>query len=191
MIQPLRVALSLAFLAGMAGCYVVETEVRDVPPRAQPLPPRRPPPPPPRPPPPVPEEPPPPEPPAATFHVPPDRVPPQGLCRIWYDELPPDRQPAAMTCARAHRVARNHGGRVIWAMPGRAAVGGEVASADYGAVDFHGVPPDQLPPPGYCRVWIDGVPPDRQSPPAPCPEVEREAQRVGGRLLYIPSSDVR
>ena len=96
-----------------------------------------------------------------------------------------------MTCARAHRVARNHGGRVIWARSDGAAEDGEVASIDYGQVDLRGIPPDQLPPPGYCRVWLEGVSPDRQPPPAQCPQAEREAQRTGGRLVYIPSSDVR
>ncbi len=193
MIQPLRFAILLALLGSAAGCYVVETESRDLPPRTI-EPPRAPPapqpPPPPQEPPPAAEAPPGP-PPTVRFRVPPDRVPPRGLCRIWYDDLPADRQPAAMTCARAHRVARNHGGRVIWADSDRALQDGDVASADYGQVDFRGVPPDRLPPPGYCRVWLDGVPPDQQPPPAQCPQAERDAQRLGGRLLYIPSSDVR
>jgi hypothetical protein len=114
-----------------------------------------------------------------------------GLCRIWYDPLPADRQPAPMTCARAHRVARNHGGRVIWAPSPRALQTGEVLTTEYGPVDFSGVPPDRLPPPGFCRVWLDGVPPDRQPQAAPCPQAERDAETMGGRLLYIPSSDVR
>jgi hypothetical protein len=123
--------------------------------------------------------------------VPPDRVPPRDLCRIWYDELPVDRQPAPMTCGRAHRIAQHHGGRVIWAESGRAHQDGVVASTDYGQVDLRGIPPDRLPPPGYCRVWLDGVPPDRQPPPAQCPAAERQAERTGGRLVYMPSSDVR
>lgn len=120
------------------------------------------------------------------FQVPPDRVPGHGLCRIWYDDLPPDRQPPPMPCHRAHHVARRHGGRVIWAESGRAHQDGRVASASYGYVDFSGVPPDRLPPPGSCRVWLEGVPPDRQPPPGPCPHAEREARRTGGRLLYMP-----
>ncbi len=186
MIQPLRFAFLLALLTSVVGCYAVETQSRDLPPRAA-EPPR----PPPRQPPPPAAEAPPDPPPTGGFRVPPDRVPPRGLCRIWYDDLPADRQPAAMTCARAQRVARNHGGRVIWAASDRAFQDGEVASADYGQVDLRGVPPDRLPPPGYCRVWLDGVPPDRQPPPAQCPQAERDAQRMGGRLLYMPSSDVR
>lgn len=197
MVQPLRFALLLALLGSAVGCYVVQTESRDLPPRrAQafraPLP--QVPPPPPGAPPPLPPaslEPPPDAPPTSTLQVPPDRVPPPGLCRIWYDELPADRQPAAMSCARAHRVARNHGGQVIWVEPDRASRDGVVASTDYGPVDFGGVPPDRLPPPGYCRVWLDGVPPDRQPPPAQCPAAERDAERMGARLLYMPSSDVR
>lgn len=199
MVQPLRYAFLVALLTSAVGCYVVETQSRELPPRTAepPLapPPRRPPPAPREPPPPPAsaEAPPaaPPDAPTGRFQVPPDRVPPRGLCRIWYDELPPDRQPAAMTCPRAGRVARNHGGRVIWADSDRASQDGDVASTDYGRVDFGGVPADQLPPPGYCRVWLDGVPPDRQSPPEQCPKAEREAQRLGARLLYMPSSDVR
>lgn len=120
------------------------------------------------------------------FFVPPDRVPGRGLCRIWYDDLPPDRQPPPMSCDRAHHVARRHGGRVIWAESSRAHRDGRVASASYGFVDFRGVPPDRLPPPGFCRVWLEGVPPDRQPPPGPCEHMEREARRMGGRLLYMP-----
>ncbi len=188
--QLLRFTALAAALLATSSCYVVETRSRDLPPRSAAPPPqprRRPPPPPPPPPPPDEEQP----PATGTFHVPPDRVPARGLCRIWYDELPPDRQPAAMTCARAHRVARGHGGRVIWAASQRAAETGEVAAVDYGPVDRRGVPPDRLPPPGYCRVWLEGVPPDRQPPPDQGPRAEREAQRTGGRLLYMPSSDLR
>ena len=123
---------------------------------------------------------------AQAFSVPPDRVPGRGLCRIWYDDLPPDRQPPPMSCGRAHHVAQSHGGRVIWAESGRAHEDGRVASASYGFVDFRGVPPDRLPPPGSCRVWFEGVPPDRQPPPGPCEHMEREARRTGGRLLYMP-----
>lgn len=121
------------------------------------------------------------------YSVPPDRVPGRGLCRIWYDELPPDRQPPAMACRRAHQVAQRHGGRVIWAQSGAAYQDGRVASRWYGRVDFGGVPPDRLPPPGTCRTWLDGVPPDRQPPPGPCDRVEREARRLGGRVLYMPA----
>lgn len=120
------------------------------------------------------------------FHVPPDRVPGRGLCRIWFDDLPPDRQPPPMACDRAHRLARRHGGRVIWDGSGRAHQDGRVASSRYGRANFDGVPPDRLPPPGACRVWIDGVPPDRQPPPEPCGRAEHEARRVGGRVLYMP-----
>lgn len=120
------------------------------------------------------------------FHVPPDRVPGHGLCRIWFDDLPPDRQPPAMSCERAHHVARRHGGRVIWTEPRHGPGDGRVASASYGRVDFSGVPPDRLPPPGSCRVWLDGVPPDRQPPPTSCARAERDAARVRGRVLFMP-----
>lgn len=121
------------------------------------------------------------------YSVPPDRVPGRGLCRVWYDELPPDRQPPPMSCERAHHVAQRRGGRVIWAQSGQAYQDGRVASRWYGRVDFSGVPPDRLPPPGSCRTWLDGVPPDRQPPPGPCEHVEREARRLGGRVLYMPA----
>lgn len=120
------------------------------------------------------------------FRVPPDRVPERGMCRIWYDELPPDRQPPPMACDRAHHIARRHGGRVIWAESSRAHQDGRVASAPHGFADFRGVPPDRLPPPGSCRVWLEGIPPDRQPPPGPCAHAEQEARRTGGRLLYMP-----
>lgn len=128
------------------------------------------------------------EPPGHPYHVPPDRVPGQGLCRIWYDDLPPDRQPPPMRCGRAHHVARRHGGRVIWVGSRHAQGDGRVESVSYGRVDFTGVPPDRLPPPGSCRVWLEGVPPDRQPPPGPCEHAEREARRTGGRLLYMPGA---
>lgn len=184
---------ALSSLALASACYTVETEVRELPPRTVHRPPRHAPPPRPHaPPPPPPEESPEPPPPSgAAFHVPPDRVPAGGLCRIWYDGLPPDRQPPDMTCPRAHRVARHHGGRVIWASSPRSHQTGDVLSTVYRFVDLGGVPPDRLPPPGYCRVWLDGIPPDRQPPPAQCPQAERDAARMGGRLLYMPSSDVR
>ncbi|QRN97917.1 hypothetical protein JRI60_02210 [Archangium violaceum] len=124
------------------------------------------------------------------FSVPPDRVPPKGLCRIWYRGLPPDRQPASMTCARAHQTARAHGGLVIIATSPRSFQTGEVAATDYGPVDFSGVPPDRLPPPGLCRVWLDGVPPDRQPPPMSCPEASAYQRHSGGRVLFMPASDV-
>jgi hypothetical protein len=185
-------ALLLAVLPATA-CYEVETESRDLPPRES-LPMAEAPPPRPSAPLPAPRSEPVPPPttrPTATFQVAPDRVPRAGLCRIWYEGIPDERQPPAMTCARAHRVAREHGGRVIWADSDQARQDGKVASIDYGRLDFEGVPPDALPPAGYCRVWKDDLPPARQPPPGRCPDAEREARREGGRLLYMPSSDVR
>ncbi len=96
-----------------------------------------------------------------------------------------------MDCARAHNAARHYGGRVIWAESSRAFQDGGVATVEYRRVSFRGVPPDRLPPPGTCRVWIDGEPPDRQPAPAPCPWAEREALRTGGRLLFMPEADRR
>lgn len=125
-----------------------------------------------------------------TFHVPPDRVPPPGLCRIWHRDLPPDRQPPAMSCARAHAIAADHGGRVIQAIGPQSYQTGEVAASRYGRADVGGVPPDRLPAPGYCRAWFDGNPPDRQPPVMPCPHAERIARAYGGRVLYMPSTDL-
>jgi hypothetical protein len=124
------------------------------------------------------------------FHVPPDRVPPPGLCRIWYRQLPPDRQPPPMSCERAHAIAAGHGGRVIQAISPRSFETGEVAATPYGPSNLRGVPPDRLPPPGWCRVWFDGNPPDRQPPPMHCASAERYARFSGGRVLYTPGSDV-
>ncbi|WNG28630.1 hypothetical protein F0U62_35000 [Cystobacter fuscus] len=124
------------------------------------------------------------------FHVPPDRVPREGLCRIWYRPLPPDRQPAAMSCGHAHRTASRHGGLVIWASSPRSFQTGEVAATEYGPVSFDGVPPDRLPPPGSCRVWLDGMPPDRQPPPMSCPDASAYQRRHGGRVLFMPASDL-
>ena len=49
--------------------------------------------------------------------VQPEQLPPPGYCRAWHDRLPPERQPAAMTCARAEQLVRQRGGRVLY-MPG-------------------------------------------------------------------------
>ncbi|ADO75390.1 hypothetical protein [Stigmatella aurantiaca] len=67
---------------------------------------------------------------------------------------------------------------------------GEVAATDHGRVDFSGVPPDRLPPPGLCRVWLEGVPPDRQPPPMSCQDARASQRRSGGRVLFMPASDL-
>jgi hypothetical protein len=95
-----------------------------------------------------------------------------------------------MSCQRAHHVAKRFGGQVIWAESGRSYQTGRVLSVDYGLVDLRGVPPDRLPPPGLCRVWLDGVPPDRQPPPVKCHRAERQQERMGGRILFMPASDL-
>ena len=65
------------------------------------------------------------------FRVPPAGVPQLGQCRIWYADLPPEWQPPDMSCARAHSLARKHGGRVIKAIsPGFAGTSGR---------GFHGI----------------------------------------------------
>lgn len=95
-----------------------------------------------------------------------------------------------MTCAHAHRTASGHGGLVIQAHSPRSFQTGEVAATDYGPVSFEGVPPDRLPPPGMCRLWLDGVPPDRQPPPTSCAQASAAQQRSGGRVLFMPASDL-
>ncbi len=96
-----------------------------------------------------------------------------------------------MTCGYAHRTARDTGGLVIVATSSRSFQTGEVGATDYGPVDFNGVPPDRLPPPGLCRVWLDGLPPDRQPTPTSCGEAHAQQRRSGGRVLFMPASDVR
>lgn len=124
-------------------------------------------------------------------HIPPDRVPPEGTCRVWYADLPPDRQPERMSCAKARRDAQRTGGWVIWAQGPESFRSGSVAAEDFGPHGLHGVPPDRLPPPGWCRLWFEGTPPDRQPPAGPCAEVARQRSAEGGRLLYMPASDLR
>jgi hypothetical protein len=124
-------------------------------------------------------------------HVPPDRVPREGACRLWFADVPPDRQPASMSCGRARREAQRTGGWVIWALGPQSYRSGAVAAEDFGPHGLHGVPPDRLPPPGRCRLWFDGVPPDRQPPPGPCQAVIRRQGAEGGRVLYMPASDLR
>ena len=95
-----------------------------------------------------------------------------------------------MSCGHAHRTASRHGGLVIWASSPRSFQTGEVAATEYGPVSFDGVPPDRLPPPGSCRVWLDGVPPDRQPPSMSCQEASAYQRHHGGRVLFMPASDL-
>ena len=47
--------------------------------------------------------------------IPPGQLPPAGMCRVWYDDLPPGRQPRAINCNDAERVAsRDRHARVIY-----------------------------------------------------------------------------
>ncbi len=96
-----------------------------------------------------------------------------------------------MSCPYAHQTARSSGGLVIVATSARSFQTGEVGATDYGPVNFDGVPPDRLPPPGLCRLWLDGVPPDRQPAPTSCHEAHAQQRRSGGRVLFMPASDVR
>ncbi|MGE0445635.1 MAG: hypothetical protein AB7P99_10440 [Vicinamibacterales bacterium] len=50
--------------------------------------------------------------------VPPGQLPPPGLCRVWYEGTPPGRQPGAMNCDQAERIAsRDRRARVIYGAP--------------------------------------------------------------------------
>ena len=123
------------------------------------------------------------------FHLPPDHVPPLGLCRIWYAELPPQWQPPAMLCTRAHSLAQQHGGRVVKAISPKSFQDGRTLSMDYGPGEFSGIAPEQLPPPGYCRPWVERLPADRQPAPMTCARAEELVRKNGGRVLYMPGPE--
>lgn len=124
------------------------------------------------------------------YHVPPAQVPPLGQCRIWYVDLPPQWQPPAMACARAHALAAKHGGRVVKAVSRQSFENGRTLSIDYGPSSFQGVTPEQLPPPGYCRPWLDRVFPDKQPPVMTCAKAEELLRQRAGRLIYMPGPEV-
>ena len=123
------------------------------------------------------------------FHIPPEAVPQLGLCRIWYADLPPEWQPPAMACARAHSLAEKHGGRVVKAISPASLRDGRTLSVDYGPSHFPAVPPEQLPPPGYCRPWYDRIPADRQPAPMTCERAEQLVKKNGGRVVYMPGPE--
>src|SRR3990170_662689 len=125
------------------------------------------------------------------FRIPPESVPQLGQCRIWYGELPPEWQPPAMSCARAHGLAQKHGGRVVKAISPASFKDGRTLSVDYGPGDFPEVPPEQLPPPGYCRPWYDRIPADRQPAPMTCERAEELVKKGGGRVVYMPGPEQR
>lgn len=127
----------------------------------------------------------------AEFHVPPESVPQLGLCRIWYTELPAQWQPPAMSCARAHGLAQKHGGRVVKAISRKSFEDGRTMSIDFGPSNFGGVAPEQLPPPGYCRSWLDRVFPDLQPPVMTCARAEDLLRQRSGRLLYMPGPEAK
>jgi hypothetical protein len=123
------------------------------------------------------------------YLVPADGVPPLGLCRIWYAQLPAQWQPPAMPCARAHELAQQHGGRVIKAISPKSFQDGRTLSIDYGPSDLPDVPPEQLPPPGYCRPWYERLPAERQPAPMTCARAEQLVKRNGGRVVYMPGPE--
>jgi hypothetical protein len=125
------------------------------------------------------------------YHVPPGQVPPLGQCRIWYVELAPQWQPPAMACARAHALAAKHGGRVVKAVSRQSFENGRTLSIDYGPGKFEGLTPEQLPPPGYCRPWLDRVFPDKQPPVMTCAKAEQLLRQRAGRLVYMPGPEVK
>ena len=127
----------------------------------------------------------------AGFRVPPERVPPQGKCAIWYPGVRADRQPPAMSCNKAHADAESFGGVVIWAESPDARSTGEVAYVRYGPHQLSGVPADRLPPPGRCRLWLADTSADKQPPPDTCSRVEEQQKVSGGRVLYMPGTDIR
>lgn len=125
------------------------------------------------------------------FHMPPESVPQLGQCRIWYAELPPEWQPPAMSCARAHSLAQKHGGRVVKAISPKSFQDGRALSVDYGPSSFPEVPPEQLPPPGYCRPWYERIPADRQPAPMTCERAEELVKKNGGRIVYMPGPELK
>ncbi|MFN3415560.1 MAG: hypothetical protein ACK4ZD_04515 [Caldimonas sp.] len=127
----------------------------------------------------------------STFRVPPGNVPPVGQCAIWYPGLPPAHQPPPMSCNKAHADAETWGGVVIWAETAAARRSGEVAYVRYGNHRLHGVPPGMLPPPGRCRLWLPGRPDGQQPAPGDCRRIEAEQRTSGGRVIYMPASDLR
>lgn len=125
-----------------------------------------------------------------SFQIPPDRVPPHGTCKVWFRDVPPDRQPPPMSCGKARADAREWGGMVVWARGPESYQSGQVSAEDFGPHRLNNVPPDRLPPPGMCRLWHDNLPPDRQPPPQSCRSALHDVRREGGRVLYMPGTDI-
>lgn len=46
-----------------------------------------------------------------------------------------------------------------------------------------GIPPEQIPSPGECRLWLPDVPPARQSAPGPCASVQKKVP-AGAWVLH-------
>lgn len=131
------------------------------------------------------------DPPATASRLPAGQVPPAGRCAIWYRGVRADRQPLPMSCNKAHADAESWGGVVVWREPARGGGRAQVAEFDYGPHALRGIPPDRLPPPGRCRLWIDGIPAHLQPAPDACAQVEARQRVSGGRVLYMPATDLR
>ena len=125
------------------------------------------------------------------FNLPAEHMPPLGACRIWYIELPAYVQPTSMSCARAHSLAAKHGGRVVSAISKKSFEDGRALAVDYGPGNFSGVPIEKLPPPGYCRPWLDRVFPDKQPPVMTCAKAEQVLRQRAGRLIYMPGPETK
>lgn len=63
-----------------------------------------------------------------------------------------------------------------------------------------GIPPEQLPPPGLCRLWLPGRPVSAQTGPGPCEKIEPgalggswvlERPEVEPGLIYVRVIDPR
>jgi hypothetical protein len=114
--------------------------------------------------------------------VPSEALPPSGQCRIFFDHVRIDKEPPAMECEHARWLARSWGGRLVAVNGANATLVGVFKGRD----DFRGVPAEALPPPGYCRAWLEGVALEQQPAYSDCVAARRIALRRGGRVLFMP-----
>lgn len=133
--------------------------------------------------------------------IPPDHYPPPGECRLWFIDRSPQYQPPSTACVllqdrEVRRAVVLYDGGVydpnyhyedIKAVPRAVrpildlldidvAGNDDTAWAEGGDAENRqpGIPADQYPPPGECRLWHIGVPLDRQPPAVPCKEIGKE-----------------